>query len=187
MVSISPVANVCLGRFYFRLLSEMQRRTKMKVARIIGLGLLFSRNTKSFSLLSSYKNISYLMEAVMRKVMLIISLTLILLLMGVSTASAEPPASGGFWHRVRYGETLSSIGYRYGVNPYAICNANRLYNCNYIRAGQRLWIPPRATPSWSPRYDTPPRYNPCWQSCYPRTNTPYHPYRPIYWNMPYRY
>lgn len=123
----------------------------------------------------------------MRKMLLIVSLALILLLLGASTASAEPPASGGFWHRVCYGETLSSIGYRYGVNPYAICNANRLYNCNYIRAGQRLWIPARATPTWSCCHYTHTRYHPCQQSCYPRPHYPNRPYRPIYWQMPYRY
>lgn len=123
----------------------------------------------------------------MRKMLLIVSLVLILLLLGASTASAEPPASGGFWHRVRYGETLSSIGYRYGVNPYAICHANRLSNCNHIRAGQRLWIP-RATPTWSHRHYTSPRYNPCRQSCYSQPyNSPYRAYRPIYWHRPYRY
>jgi LysM repeat protein len=77
----------------------------------------------------------------MRKLFLIIGLLLLVQLLWVATAAAAPPESGGFWHRVRYGESLSTIGYRYGVNPSAICAANGLYNCNRIYAGQRLWIP----------------------------------------------
>ena len=44
-------------------------------------------------------------------------------------------------HIVSYGETLTSIGYRYGVSPWAIANANRIYNLNCIYAGQSLYIP----------------------------------------------
>ena len=82
----------------------------------------------------------------MRKILLILGLVLLLQLLWVSPSSAAPPASGGFWHTVRYGETLFSIGRWYRVNPYAICAANGLYNCNYIRAGQVLWIPTSVTP-----------------------------------------
>ncbi|MCB0217645.1 MAG: LysM peptidoglycan-binding domain-containing protein [Caldilineae bacterium] len=45
------------------------------------------------------------------------------------------------WHIVKYGETLYSIGRWYGVSPWAIAKANGLYNVNYIRAGQSLYIP----------------------------------------------
>lgn len=79
----------------------------------------------------------------MRKVLLIVGLILLLQGVGMSTAAAAPPQKGGYWHTVRYGETLYSIGRWYGVNPYAICQANGLRNCNYIWAGQRLWIPSR--------------------------------------------
>ena len=48
---------------------------------------------------------------------------------------------GGTRHRIRYGETLFSIGRQYGVNPYHIAQANNLYNPNYIYAGQVLYIP----------------------------------------------
>ena len=82
----------------------------------------------------------------MRKVVLIVTLCLLVQVFWVADVSAAPPASGGVWHTVRYGETLSSIGRWYGVNPYAICRANGLYNCNHIWAGQRLWIPAGATP-----------------------------------------
>jgi LysM repeat protein len=77
----------------------------------------------------------------MRKVIIALGLVLFLTLALTSTSYAAPPQSGGFWHTVRYGETLSSIGRWYGVNPYTICRANNLYNCNYIWRGQRLWIP----------------------------------------------
>jgi LysM repeat protein len=45
------------------------------------------------------------------------------------------------WHVVKHGETLYSIGRWYGVSPWAIAKANGLYNVNYIRAGQSLYIP----------------------------------------------
>lgn len=45
------------------------------------------------------------------------------------------------YHKVRYGETLFSIGRQYWVNPYAIARANGLYNPNHIYAGQKLYIP----------------------------------------------
>jgi spore germination protein len=77
----------------------------------------------------------------MRKLILIVGLVLLLQLLWSAQAQAAPPEAGGFWHTVRYGETLFSIGRRYGVNPYAICRANELHNCNYIWRGQRLWIP----------------------------------------------
>lgn len=77
----------------------------------------------------------------MRKLFLVLGLVLLLQLVLVPASSAAPPSSAGFWHRVRYGETLFSIGRMYHVNPYTICHVNGLYNCNYIYAGQALWIP----------------------------------------------
>lgn len=77
----------------------------------------------------------------MRKLIVILGLVLLLQLALVPASSAAPPPSGGFWHYVRYGETLFSIGRLYGVNAYGICSANGLRNCNYIWAGQALWIP----------------------------------------------
>jgi LysM repeat protein len=44
-------------------------------------------------------------------------------------------------HVVAYGETLLSIARWYGVNPWAIAQANGIWNLNYIYAGQRLVIP----------------------------------------------
>ena len=50
-----------------------------------------------------------------------------------------PP--GGSVYYVRYGDTLSSIAYRFGVSTAALAAANGLYNWNYIYVGQRLVIP----------------------------------------------
>ena len=77
----------------------------------------------------------------MRRVLLVLGLVLLLQLALVPLSSAAPPSSAGFWHTVRYGETLFSIGRMYHVNPYSICHANGLHNCNHIYAGQALWIP----------------------------------------------
>jgi LysM repeat protein len=63
-----------------------------------------------------------------------------------TTGTAPPAGTAGFWHRVRHGETLFSIGRLYGVNAYTICSVNRLSNCNYVWAGQELWIPTYAHP-----------------------------------------
>jgi LysM repeat protein len=82
----------------------------------------------------------------MRKALLILGLVLLLQLALVTTSSAASPPSAGFWHQVRYGETLFSIGRMYHINPYTICHANGLKNCNHIYAGQALWIPRAHSP-----------------------------------------
>jgi LysM repeat protein len=45
------------------------------------------------------------------------------------------------YHTVGYGDTLLRIGAWYGVNPYAIAQANNIYNLNLIYRGQTLCIP----------------------------------------------
>lgn len=52
------------------------------------------------------------------------------------------------FHRVRYGETLYSIGRQYDVHPNHIAQVNNLYNPNYIYAGQRLRIPSGSSYPW---------------------------------------
>lgn len=63
-----------------------------------------------------------------------------------------PPYPGGYYypypykpyprvHYVKYGETLYSIGRLYNVDPYAIAQANNLYDPNYVKAGWKLYIP----------------------------------------------
>jgi hypothetical protein len=99
------------------------------------------------------------MKGLWKKAALVIVAVLLLqMVVGVaaaSTASAAPPAYGPIYHVVRSGESLSSIGRLYGVSPWAICQANGLYNCNYIQAGWVLLIPsgggwpqPRPCPWW---------------------------------------
>lgn len=53
------------------------------------------------------------------------------------------PARAGcrFQHFVRYGDNLIRLGRHYGVSPFAIAEANRIYNLNRIFAGQYLCIP----------------------------------------------
>jgi LysM repeat protein len=51
------------------------------------------------------------------------------------------PPSAKRVHIVKYGETLIGIAAQYGVSPWAIAQANRIYNLNRIYAGQRLYIP----------------------------------------------
>lgn len=73
----------------------------------------------------------------MKKILTII-IVVVALQLGVASVAS---ASSGTYHKVRYGETLYSIGRYYGVSPYAIAEANGLYNPNHIYAGQVLYIP----------------------------------------------
>lgn len=43
-------------------------------------------------------------------------------------------------YSVRYGDTLSGIAYRYGVNVYTLARNNRIRNVNLIYPGQRLYL-----------------------------------------------
>jgi len=96
------------------------------------------------------------MKERLRQRLLLIGL-LVLLLLSASIVAVR----ADFSHTVRRGETLSSIGRLYGVNPYTIAAANALPNANYIRVGQVLTIPtggsrggtgsyPRGGGHWSP-------------------------------------
>jgi|GEM_PF-3376609 len=53
----------------------------------------------------------------------------------------QQPPSYGRTYVVQYGDTLAIIARRYGVNLYALAQANGIYNINLIYAGQRLRIP----------------------------------------------
>jgi len=44
-------------------------------------------------------------------------------------------------HYVAYGQTMIGIARFYGANPFAIAQANNIYNLNRIYAGQTLCIP----------------------------------------------
>ncbi len=54
---------------------------------------------------------------------------------------ASPQMWDGCFHIVRRGETLFSIGMRYGVSPYYLAQMNGLWNPNIIYAGMRLLVP----------------------------------------------
>jgi hypothetical protein len=98
-----------------------------------------------------------------KAMLLVVCLLVAQLVIGATTAAAAPPACGPVYHRVRWGETLSSIGRLYGVNPYAIARANGLANPNCIYAGQVLLIPGGYQSSSYPcSYSYP-----CYRSCYP--------------------
>ncbi|MDM8519727.1 LysM domain-containing protein [Anaerolineales bacterium HSG6] len=56
-------------------------------------------------------------------------------------AATSEQGYGGAWHTVQYGETLFSIGRMYDVYPYAIAEANGMWNPDVIYAGQALYIP----------------------------------------------
>ena len=51
------------------------------------------------------------------------------------------PSQCGSYYTVRCGDTLFRIGRMYGISPWRIAAVNGIYNMNYIRAGQRLFIP----------------------------------------------
>lgn len=44
-------------------------------------------------------------------------------------------------YTVQRGDSLAKIAQRFGVDVYALCNANNIRNCNVIRGGQVLVIP----------------------------------------------
>ena len=62
------------------------------------------------------------------------------------SAPPPPPSSGGVWHWVTYGDTLSNIAWRYGTTVWAIMSANNLTSANRILVGTKLWIPGGYTP-----------------------------------------
>ena len=50
----------------------------------------------------------------------------------------------GVWYRVRRGDTLSGISWRFHANMWCIVRANsRIHNPNRIYTGQRIFIPNR--------------------------------------------
>jgi membrane-bound lytic murein transglycosylase D len=58
---------------------------------------------------------------------------------------SQPPQNQYVRHRVRSGETLSTIASRYRTSVRRIMQANNLRSSNYIRAGKTLKIPLRGT------------------------------------------
>ncbi|MCA9904482.1 MAG: LysM peptidoglycan-binding domain-containing protein [Anaerolineae bacterium] len=64
-------------------------------------------------------------------------------------AQAQPAASASYasgyyangYYRVHYGDTMLGIARYFGLSPWAIAQANGIYNLNLIYAGQWLRIP----------------------------------------------
>ena len=65
-----------------------------------------------------------------------------------STSQAAPAQTGQTVHTVGLGETLFSIGNRYGVSAQSIAAYNGIVNLNYIYVGQALSIPGISKPSY---------------------------------------
>jgi LysM repeat protein len=61
----------------------------------------------------------------------------------VQSAPSQPE---GTYYTVRWGDTLSSIAWRFGVGYWDLASANNLHNPNWISAGQVLWIPGTGQP-----------------------------------------
>jgi LysM repeat protein len=60
----------------------------------------------------------------------------------IPAGSSYPgPRPCGTYYTVQRGDTLYRIGVAHKVSPWSIAAANRIYNMNYIRVGQRLFIP----------------------------------------------
>ncbi|MFZ0614713.1 MAG: LysM peptidoglycan-binding domain-containing protein, partial [Desulfobacterales bacterium] len=58
-----------------------------------------------------------------------------------SIPESKPPTRAVVYHRVRHGETLSTIARKYHVNVNSIMRANNMRRSNYIVAGRLLKIP----------------------------------------------
>ena len=58
-----------------------------------------------------------------------------------SMGGHQAPPSAKRYHTVRYGESLYSIGSKYGISPWAIASTNGIHNLNVIYAGQKLYLP----------------------------------------------
>jgi membrane-bound lytic murein transglycosylase D len=56
---------------------------------------------------------------------------------------SSPPQRAYVWHRVRSGETLSTIARRYRTSVKSIMRANNMRRSNYIVAGKKIKIPQR--------------------------------------------
>ncbi len=64
-----------------------------------------------------------------------------------------PPQSAYVYHRIRPGESLSTIARRYRSSVRKIMHANNLNRSSYIVAGKKLKIPRRGTMPYSPETD----------------------------------
>jgi LysM repeat protein len=70
-----------------------------------------------------------------------VAILLVSMLLGSAVSNAGEPEPEYITHRVRFGETLSWIAWRYGVTVQQIVDANNIPNRHRIFAGQTLRIP----------------------------------------------
>jgi len=68
------------------------------------------------------------------------------------------PRSAYVYHRVRHGETLSTIAQRYRTSVRRIARANNITKANFIVAGKKLKIPQRGTAVYASRQHDKPAY-----------------------------
>ena len=61
-------------------------------------------------------------------------------IMDEQAAASVPPASSGYEHTVKPGETLSEIARAYGAKSSIIVRDNKLPDANSLRVGQKLFI-----------------------------------------------
>ncbi len=80
---------------------------------------------------------------------------------GSTPVPPKPPCST--YYTIQWGDTLSSIAWRYGTTVWAIMSANNIYNPNYIYAGMILYIPCGSKPPAPP---PPPSSYPQWKGEY---------------------
>jgi LysM repeat protein len=73
--------------------------------------------------------------------LLCVALSVSLLPTAAFAAPEAAPATSGYYHVVKAGQTLSHIARYYGVTVNALKHANGLGNANYIYVGQKLYIP----------------------------------------------
>jgi LysM repeat protein len=70
-----------------------------------------------------------------------VAAVLLLQLVLVGTVSAAPPQGGPcFWYTVRWGDSLSSIAFRFGDSIWGLQARNGIANPNFVRAGQVLQV-----------------------------------------------
>ncbi len=65
-----------------------------------------------------------------------------------------PPQPAYVYHRIRPGESLSTIARRYNSSVRKIMSANNLNRSSYIVAGKKLKIPRRGTMPYTPKIDS---------------------------------
>jgi peptidoglycan lytic transglycosylase D len=65
----------------------------------------------------------------------------------------HPPQPAYVYHRIRHGESLSTIARRYRSSVRKIMRANNLHRSSYIVAGKKLKIPLRGTMPYRPKID----------------------------------